>query len=114
MIHILQVIVGIFFIFTGSKIISGKMAKEFKRFGMPPIFNFLTGFIEITSAIGLILGIWYSIAAIIAGLLLAATMFFAAFVLVVVAKDPFSKAIPAIVLCFLSVIISVTHVIWMA
>lgn len=111
MILILQVIVGLFFLFTGSKIISGKMADEFKRFGMPSIFNFLTGLIEITSAIGLIVGIWYPLAAVLAGLLLAATMLVAAFVLLVLAKDSFSKAIPAIVLCLLSVMISMTHLI---
>ncbi len=109
--NILQVIVGVFFIFTGSKIISGKMANEFERFGMPSIFNFLTGFIEIMCAIGLLVGIWFPISAVIAGLLLAATMFVAAFILLVVAKDPFPKAIPAIVLCLMSIVISMSHLI---
>ncbi|MGG0815499.1 MULTISPECIES: DoxX family protein [Paenibacillus] len=108
---ILQVIIGLFFMFTGSKIISGKMADEFKRFGMPPIFNFLTGFIEIASAIGLFAGIWFPIAAVIAGFLLAVTMFVAAFTLLAIAKDPFPKAIPAIVLCLLSIIVSMNHLI---
>ena len=53
-IMILQVLVGIFFMFTGVRIISGKMAHEFKRFGLPPIFNFMTGFIEIVSSLGMI------------------------------------------------------------
>ncbi len=39
--NILQFAAGIFFMFTGTKIISGKMAKEFKRFGMPAFFNSL-------------------------------------------------------------------------
>ena len=43
-----------------------------------------------------------------AGLLLGATMLAAAFVLLVVAKDPFGKAIPSIVLCLLSVAISMS------
>lgn len=107
-IMILQVLVGIFFMFTGVRIISGKMAHEFKRFGLPPIFNFMTGFIEIVSSLGMILGLWYAITAAVAGLLLGATMLAAAFVLLVVAKDPFGKAIPSIVLCLLSVAISMS------
>ncbi|ACT02864.1 DoxX family protein [Paenibacillus sp. JDR-2] len=105
---ILQVIVGVFFMFTGIRIISGKMAHEFKRFGLPPFFNFVTGLIEIVSSIGMIVGIWFSITAVIAGLLLAATMLAAAFILIVVAKDPFSKAIPSIVLSLLSFVITMS------
>ncbi|WP_308633973.1 DoxX family protein [Paenibacillus silvisoli] len=103
---ILQVLVGLFFMFTGVRIMSGKMAHEFKRFGLPPFFNFMTGFIEIVGSLGLIVGIWISITAVIAGLLLAVTMLAAAFILIVIAKDPFSKAIPSIVLCLLSVVIA--------
>lgn len=39
---------------TETKIISGKMADEFKRFGFPPIFNFLTSFFEVIGAIGML------------------------------------------------------------
>ncbi|WP_429842935.1 DoxX family protein [Brevibacillus sp. FIR094] len=106
---ILQVIVAIFFMFTGTKIISGKMANEFDRFGLPPLFNFLTGFIEIISSIGLIIGIWFSIAALLSGLLLGVTMLVAAFILLVIAKDPFPKAVPALVLGCLSLLISMYH-----
>ncbi|WP_188067531.1 DoxX family protein [Brevibacillus brevis] len=106
---VLQVVVAIFFVFTGTKIISGKMANEFDRFGLPPIFNFLTGFIEIISSIGLIIGIWFSIAALLSGLLLGVTMLVAAFILLVIARDPFLKAIPALVLCILSFLISTYH-----
>ncbi|WP_236841272.1 DoxX family protein [Brevibacillus formosus] len=85
------------------------MANEFDRFGLPPIFNFLTGFIEIISSIGLIIGIWFSIAAFLSGLLLGVTMLVAAFILLVITRDPFPKAIPALVLCFLSFLISTYH-----
>lgn len=90
LIIILQVIFGIFFMFTGTRIISGKMANEFSRFGLPSFFNFLTGF-EIIGAIGMIVGIWYPIAALLSGLLLGATMLAAAFTLLVIARDPFTK-----------------------
>jgi len=87
---------------TGTKIISGKMAGEFKRFGFPSIFNFLTGAFEIVGALGMLIGIWFPYVAIIAGLLLGGTMFVAALTLIVIVKDPFKKAIPAIILLILS------------
>lgn len=106
---VLQCFVALFFMFTGVRIISGKMSKEFERFGLPPIFNFMTGLIEIMSSIGMIVGIWLPIVAVLSGILLGATMLVASFVLVVVAKDPFPKAIPALVLCLLSVFISINY-----
>ncbi|MDR6726333.1 putative membrane protein YphA (DoxX/SURF4 family) [Paenibacillus amylolyticus] len=108
-ITVLQVLLGIFFLFTGSKIISGKMAEEFKRFGLPSFFNVLTGSFEIVGAIGMIVGIWIPIVAFWAGLLLGETMLAGAFTLLVLAKDPIQKAIPALVLLVLSLIVSMYH-----
>ncbi|CAM4400616.1 DoxX family protein [Paenibacillus xylanexedens] len=108
-ITVLQVLLGGFFLFTGSKIISGKMANEFKRFGLPSFFNVLTGSFEIVGAAGMIVGIWMPVAAILAGLLLAGTMLAGAFTLIVLAKDPFQKAIPALILFILSLIVSMYH-----
>ncbi|KQY94683.1 hypothetical protein ASD24_03835 [Paenibacillus sp. Root52] len=108
-ITVLQVLLGLFFLFTGSKIISGKMAEEFKRFGLPSFFNVLTGSFEIVGAIGMIVGIWIPIVAFWAGLLLGGTMLAGAFTLLVLAKDPIQKAIPAIVLFVLSLIVSMYH-----
>ena len=34
-INIVKVVLFVFFLMTGTKIISGKMADEFKRFGLP-------------------------------------------------------------------------------
>ena len=82
------------------------MADEFKRFGLPPIFNFLTGFFEILGALGMLVGIWIPMAALLAGGLLGCTMLAAVLTLLVLAKDPFIKAIPALVLCVLSLGIS--------
>ncbi|QKS55267.1 DoxX family protein [Paenibacillus barcinonensis] len=108
-ITILQVLLGIFFLFTGSKIISGKMADEFKRFGLPSFFNVMTGSFEIVGAVGMIVGIWMPVTAILAGMLLGGTMLAGAFTLIVLAKDPIQKAIPALVLFVLSLIVSVYH-----
>ncbi|MBM7569454.1 putative membrane protein YphA (DoxX/SURF4 family) [Paenibacillus sacheonensis] len=101
-IHSVQAVLGIFFLFTGTTIISGKMANEFKKLGLPPIFNSLTGAIEIVGAIGMIAGYWFPITAVLSGLLLGSTMLVAAFMLLVIARDPFKKAIPAIVLSVLA------------
>ena len=108
-ITVLQVLLGLFFLFTGSKIISGKMAEEFKRFGLPSFFNVLTGSFEIVGAMGMIVGIWIPVVALWAGLLLGGTMLAGAFTLIVLARDPIQKAIPAIVLFALSLIVSMYH-----
>ncbi len=109
-INIVKAVLFLFFLMTGTKIISGKMADEFKRFGLPSFFNFLTGAFEIVGAIGMLIGIWYPMAALLAGLLLGGTMLVAALTLIVLARDPFKKAIPALVLFVLSLGISCYHV----
>jgi uncharacterized membrane protein YphA (DoxX/SURF4 family) len=109
LVTVIQVILCVFFLFTGSKIISGHMADEFKRFGLPSFFNFLTGLFELVGAVGMVIGIWVPIVAFWAGLLLGGTMLAAAFTLVAIARDPFQKAIPAIVLFVLSLSVSIIH-----
>ncbi|WP_338113022.1 DoxX family protein [Paenibacillus artemisiicola] len=99
---IVQALLGIFFIFTGTTIGSGKMADQFKRLGLPSFFNLLTGSIELAGAAGMIVGIWIPVAALLAGLLLGSTMLVAAFMLVALARDSFVKALPALILCILS------------
>lgn len=49
-------------------------------------------------------------AALLAGLLLGGTMLAAALTLIVLARDPFKKAIPALVLFVLSLGISLYHI----
>lgn len=109
-INIVKVVLFVFFLMTGTKIISGKMADEFKRFGLPSFFNFLTGAFEIVGAIGMLIGIWIPTVALLAGLLLGGTMLAAALTLIVLARDPFKKAIPAFVLFILSLGISLYHI----
>lgn len=110
LINIVKVVLFLFFIMTGTKIISGKMADEFKRFGLPSFLNFLTGAFEIVGAIGMLIGIWFPTVALLAGFLLGGTMLAAALTLIVLAKDPFKKAIPALVLFVLSVGVSLYHI----
>ncbi|PFE23450.1 hypothetical protein CN279_21970 [Bacillus anthracis] len=109
-INIVKAVLFLFFLMTGTKIISGKMAEELKRFGLPSFFNFLTGAFEIVGAIGMLIGIWIPTVALLAGLLLGGTMLAAALTLIVLARDPFKKAIPALVLFILSVGISLYHI----
>ncbi|MFC9449591.1 DoxX family protein [Bacillus cereus] len=109
-INIVKVVLFLFFLMTGTKIISGKMADEFKRFGLPSFFNFLTGAFEIVGAIGMLLGIWIPVIALWAGVLLGGTMLAAVLTLIVLARDPFKKAIPALVLFVLSLGISLYHI----
>lgn len=106
LVNVVQVLLFLFFIMTGTKIISGKMAEEFKRFGFPAIFNFLTGAFEIIGALGMLIGIWVPYVAVFAGLLLGGTMFVAALTLLVIVKDPFKKSVPAIILMILSIAVS--------
>ncbi|MCI2256149.1 DoxX family protein [Domibacillus sp. PGB-M46] len=112
LIDIIQVVLFVFFLMTGTKIMSGKLADEFKRFGFPSFFNFLTGFFEIIGAIGILIGIWIPISALLAGLLLGCTMLVAAFTLIVLVRDPFKKAVPALILCVLSLGIVIYHTIY--
>ena len=74
------------------------------------VFNFLTGAFEIVGAIGMLIGIWIPTVALLAGLLLGGTMLAAALTLIVLARDPFKKAIPALVLLVLSLGISLYHI----
>lgn len=104
-IEIVQIVMALFFIYTGSKIITGKMAEEFKRFGLPSFFNSMTGLFELIGAIGMFIGVWFPVFAIGSGALLGLTMLAAVFSLLVLGKDPFQKAIPALVLTILSGIV---------
>lgn len=103
---IFQILLAAFFLMTGSKIATGKMAEEFKRFGFPAFFNLLTRSLEIIGALGMLIGIWSPIVALFSGLLLSVTMLVAAFTLIVIAKDPFKKAISAIILCIISIFVA--------
>jgi putative oxidoreductase len=84
---ILQVLLGIIFIITGSKIVSGAMNEEFVRMGYPQVFNQITGAIMGASVV------------------LGCTMLAGALSLIFLAKDPLIKALPATILLLLNVLI---------
>ncbi|MBF7029981.1 DoxX family protein [Staphylococcus kloosii] len=107
---VLQILLALFFFMTGSKIATGKMAEEFRRFGFPSFFNLLTGSIELIGALGMLIGIWFPIVAIIAGLLIFGTMLVAALTLIFIAKDPIKKSVPAMILCILSIVVTLYNI----
>lgn len=102
---ILQVILGLFFIMTGVKIFSGEMKQEFARFGYPSIFNKITGAFEFIGAIAMLIGIFYSPLALFASALIGLTMLAGVLSHILLGKDPVTKAMPAIVLFLLNLII---------
>jgi len=99
---ILQIILGIFFIMTGSKILSGAMKKDFARLGYPPIFNQITGIFEFVGGLGMLIGVLYNVIALLSSVLLGVTMFVGALSPIFLGKDPIKKAIPAIILFLLN------------
>lgn len=107
---ILQIILGIFFIMTGSKILSGAMKADFSRLGYPPIFNQITGTFELLGGLAMLIGIFYGMFAFLASILLGATMLAGALSLVFLGNDPIKKAMPAIVLLILNLIIFIYYV----
>lgn len=76
---------------TGSKILSGAMKQDFARLGYPPIFNQITGIFEFVGALGMLIGVLYSVIALLSSILLGATMFVGAISLIFLGKDPIKK-----------------------
>ena len=107
---ILQIILGIVFIMTGSKILSGAMKQDFARLGYPPIFNQITGIFEFVGGLGMLIGVLYNVIALLSSILLGATMFVGAISLIFLGKDPIKKAIPAIVLFLLNFIVFIYYI----
>lgn len=108
---ILQIILGIFFIMTGSKILSGAMKADFARLGYPPIFNQITGTFEVLGGLAMLIGIFSGTFAFLASILLGMTMLVGALSLILLGKDPIQKAMPAIVLFILNVIIFINYLV---
>ncbi|HJF68342.1 MAG TPA: DoxX family protein [Staphylococcus kloosii] len=102
---ILQVLLGIIFIITGSKIVSGAMNEEFVRMGYPQVFNQITGAIELLGALNMLFGIFNPYLAMGASVILGCTMLAGALSLIFLAKDPLIKALPATILLLLNVLI---------
>ena len=103
---VLQVLLGAAFLGAGGQKLAGaeQMVEDFDHFGYPRWFMYVTGTIEVTGALGVLLGLVRPVAAPFAGLLLAATMT-GALATHVRLKDSTQKMVPPTVLLTLSTVV---------
>ena len=82
-----------------------QMKQEFQRYGFSQGFRIFTGLIELTGAVGLILGIWYPQFTVLAGILLALTMI-GALITHIRIKDPGKTMGAPFLLLILSIVVT--------
>ncbi|MGO4546395.1 DoxX family protein [Paenibacillus sp. 2TAB23] len=103
---VLQSILAIGFLMFGfSKFGSKQMVDEFKRYKLSSAMRNFTGFVEVIAAAIIFIGIWNDAYAVVGGVLMAVTMFFAVLVHLVRVKDPVVKAMMPIILFILAVVV---------
>lgn len=107
---ILQVVLGLAFLMAGGmKLIGAKQSlRQRDHLRVMPWFWRVTGVLEVLSAIGLFVGLWVPVVAVVASLLLAATMI-GAFSTHMLRRDPFANASVSLVLLVLVLIVIVVH-----
>ncbi|GLV58766.1 hypothetical protein KDH_55960 [Dictyobacter sp. S3.2.2.5] len=109
---IAQVILGLFFAPEG--VIKwthiGPSTARFEHFRYPHWFRYLTGVCEFLAGIGLLIGIWFPLLAVLAALLLCIIMLGALYSHRVRGKDPLSDLLPATVFLVLACIVLIAHV----
>ncbi len=105
---VLQALLGLVFLgAAGSKLArTRQMVGMFDHFKYPRWFMYFTGIVELAGALGVLLGIFVLVLAVLGGVLLAATMV-GAVLTHVRAKDPVAAAIPPGILLVLSVAVVV-------
>lgn len=108
---VLQILLALAFLISGrGKVIGTKPSLRGRdHLNIAPWFWRLTGIIEVVSAIGLIVGIWVFAVAVIAAVLLAATMI-GAFFTHIWRRDPFGHAAVPLILLVLALVIIVVRV----
>ena len=99
---VIQILLGLAFLGASDSKLAGVKSQraDFGRFGYPQWFMFLTGILELTGALGMIVGVFLPLWRAPAGLLLAAVMGGAVLTHVRV-RDPAKKMMPAAVLFLL-------------
>lgn len=106
---ILQIILGLGFIMFGyMKFTSEDMVKGFDHFGLPQWFRIVTGVFEWIGAVGMIVGIWYPMLALLSGIWLAIIMFFA-ILAHIRAKDPIAQSGMPAILLVLSIVVALLN-----
>ena len=81
------------------------LKEEFATYGLPSWFFYLIGILKILCALAVLAGIWFHPLATLGGAGLAVLMA-GAFLMHLKVKDPFSKAIPSLVMLALSLAIA--------
>ncbi|GHO87868.1 DoxX family protein [Dictyobacter formicarum] len=108
---IAQIILGLFF--TPEGVIKwthiGPSAARFEHFRYPRWFRYLTGVCELLAGIGLLIGLWFPLLAVLATLLLCIVMIGALYSHAIRGKDPLSDLLPATVFLILACIVLVAH-----
>lgn len=81
------------------------LKEEFATYGLPGWFYYLVGTMKIVCALAILAGIWFPLLATLGGAGLAVLMA-GAFSMHLKVKDPFSKAIPSLVMLAMSLAIA--------
>lgn len=108
--RILQGLLGLVFLGSGGSKLAGSadMVDDFDRFHYPQWFRVVTGAVEVSGALGLLLGLFRPALAPLAGLLLGATMT-GALATHAKVKDPNDKFAPPTLLLILVALVSVAR-----
>ena len=107
---ILQALLGLAFLGAGGSKLAGadQMVDEFHRYRYPQWFRVVTGSVEVSGALGMLVGIFRPVVAPFAGLFLTATMV-GALATHLRIKDPVGKMAPPAMLLVLSTTVLVAH-----
>ena len=104
---ILQGLLVVAFLASGAQKLLGseQMIAEFDRYGYPLWFMYVTGIVEVTGALGLLIGFFRSVVTPFAALLIAGTMLGAIFTHVWIG-DPLQSSVAPFVLMLIAVTVS--------
>lgn len=111
---VLQSLLALVFLMSGGiKLLGVQMQVDnFKRYGYPQWFRLVTGAVEMTGAVGMIVGVWVDQVAIAAGFWLTATMIGAVYTdLFRRGSAPPSRAAAPAVLLALAVAVAVLQIV---
>jgi putative oxidoreductase len=107
---ILEILLGLVFLMAGAtKILGVKMQVDgFKEYGLPQWFRVVTGLVQYVGVTAIIIGFWEPSWSAWAGIWLGFTMLCAVAVHIL-AKHPFAKALPAVILMILAIVVVLMH-----
>ena len=105
---ILQMILGAIFLFAGIQKIMGsrQQAEMFKDLKLPRWFQTVTGYVELTGVVWLIIGFWLPGVLVIAGLWFGFTML-GAMIAHLRVQHPVSEYLPALIFLVISITLGI-------